>query len=226
MHVPFIRYRHGNTAYIKSYKCFKKLSRYSDLLIIKKQDTFVAGWILEYSKGGVRLTSPGFKDGDYKYVNERAMDALIYFSVLWLKEKGYPKVSLGASNSFLKDGVLKYKFLRGAQIGENIFVSAKNVVILEFLKNTQGLRDCLINNPFIFYPEKRNRHAAIFVKNPQLLSHDDLEEIIRPYKNYNGIEKFHIYVFGEDRHLMDLKLSPEVAKKIEVHTAQCLFNND
>lgn len=43
MHVPFIRYRHGDTAYIKSYKCFKKLYRYSDLLIKKihlLQDAF------------------------------------------------------------------------------------------------------------------------------------------------------------------------------------------
>lgn len=154
------------------------------------------------------------------------MDALIYFSVLWLKEKGYTKISLGASNSLLKDGVLKYKVQRGAQISDNVFVSDKNVVIMEFLKNTQGLRDLLINNPFIFYSEKRKRHAAIFVENLQPSSEDDLKEIIRPYKNYNGIEKFHICVFGGDKHLMDLELSSEVAMKIEVHSAQCLFNND
>lgn len=226
MHVPFIRFTHGNTAYIKSYKCFKKLSRYSELLFIKKQDKAVAGHILEYSKGGVRFSSPGFKDGDYKYLKEGAMSALIYFSVLWLKEKGYPTVSLGASNSLLKDGGLKYKVQKGAQISDNVFISDRNVILIEFLKNTQGLRDFLINNPFIFHREKRNWYAAIFVETQQLSSHEDLEEIMKPYKNYNGIQKFHIYVFGEDKHLMDFELLPELAKKIEMHSTQCLFNNN
>lgn len=226
MYVPFAKNTHGNTAYIKSYKCFKKLSKCSELLLIKKEDTFVAGWILEYSKGGVHLTLPGFKDGDYKYVKEGAMGALVYFSVLWLKEKGYAKVSLGASASFLRDGVLKYKMLKGAHICDSVFVSDKNVVIIEFLKNTQGLRDLLINNPFIFYPEKRKRFAALFIENHQPLSKEDIEELLKPYKNYKGIEKFHIYVFGEDKHLMDLELPTEVAKKVDIHPARCLFNNN
>lgn len=226
MHVPFVRYRHGNTGYIISYERYKKLSRYAELLLIKKQDTFVAGWFLRHSKRDVFTDLSGFKDGDYKYVKEGAMGALIYFSVLWLKEKGYSKVSLGGTNPFLKDGILKYKVQGGAQISDSFSVSDKSVILIEFFKNTQGLRDLLINNPFIFYPEKRNRHAAIFVENHHLSSHDDLKEIMKPYNNYNGIEKFHIYVFGEDKHFMDLKLPTELAKKIEIQSAQCLFNNN
>ncbi len=226
MHVPFVRYRHGNTGYVINYERYKKLSRHSELLLIKKQDIFVAGWFLRHSKRGVYTDLSGFKDGDYKYVKEGAMGALIYFSLLWLKEKGYSKVSLGGTSPFLKDGILKYKVQVGAQIIDSFSVSDKSVILIEFLKNTQGLRDFLVNNPFIFYPEKRNRHAAIFVENHQLMSGDDLGEIMKPYKNYYGIEKFHINVFGEDKHLMNLELLPEVAKKIEIHSAQCLFNDN
>lgn len=226
MHVPFVRYRHGNTGYIIGYERYKQLSRYADLLLIKKRDTFVAGWFLRHSKKGVYTDFSGFKDGDYKYVKEGAMSALIYFSVMWLKEKGYSKVSLGGTNPFLKDGILKYKVQRGAQISDSFSVSEKSVILIEFFKNTPGLRDLLINNPFIFYPEGKKRHAALFIEKHQPLSQEYVEELLKPYKDYNGIEKFHIYVFGEDKHLMDLKLPPDLAKKIEIHSAQCLFNNN
>lgn len=225
MHVPFVRYRHGNTGYIISYERYKKLSRYAELLLVKKQDKVVAGHFLLHSKRGVYTDFSGFKDGDYKYVKEGAMGALVYFSVLWLKEKGYSRISLGGTNSFLKDGILKYKVQGGAQISDSFSVSDKSVLLIELLKNTQGLRDFLINNPFIFYPERRKRYAALFIDNHQPLSKEDIE-LLKPYKNYNGIEKFHIYAFGEDNHLMDLELPTELAKKVDIHPARCLFNNN
>lgn len=223
MYVPYIRKTFEDTAYLLNQKWYKKLTKRSELLLVKKEGVFIAGLLIEYSKKGVLMGYVGYKDGDSRYMKEGALSAVMYFTVVWLKKKGYKMMSLGPSKSFLKDGRLRYKILRGAGIADKIFAPDENVIVI-FLKNTSGLRDFMANNPFVFYSEKRKRRAAFFIEADQPISQEEVNNLFKPYKNYNGIEMWCLYAFGEVENYMDIMQSSYALNgKMEIFNAKNLF---
>jgi len=222
MYLPYIQGRFGDTAYVLSKRWYETLIRHSELLLVTTKTAVVAGVLIEYSKNEAHLGYIGYKDGSEKHMKDGALNAILYFSVKHLNERGYRRVSLGPSKSFLKDGRLKFKMLRGASISDKIFAPDENIS-LQVMKHTPGLRQFFIHNPFVFYPENRIRHAAFFTEAGTDMSYEDIEQMFAPYRSYQGIDMWHLFTFGK-RKRERLSFPSPINRTVTISSAQKFFS--
>ncbi len=217
MYVPHITKVHGNVVVLMEYDFMRGKFRNCDLLLVKKGKDYIAGMLLAYTKQEVRLWSLGVKDGNPDYVKGGAIGALFYFAVNYLHEKGYKTVNFGATRAFLRDGVLQYK----KKWGLKIVGTFKKGFLIKPLSKTSGLKEFLLNNPFI-YMDKEGFNSAVFVEDNQSLSKSDIEKL---YKDYylNGISKLFIYRFGEDNSKRQVIVPPEFSDRITIRSAESIF---
>lgn len=223
MYRPYAMATYGNQAIIYPYDHSKKEFKNGELLLIKKENQYIAGTILVYKKMQASGRLVGVKDGNFDYVKEGAIDAIYYFVVRRFKEKGYKKIDLGLSRPFLKDGVLRYKRKWG---GRQISCSSRvdGAYYVEPLVNTPGLRVFLINNPFIFIGDinKKRINEAIFVDSGHSFSGEELEQIYNKYY-FDGMSNLYIYEFGKNTDRTEKILSEKFSEKIRLCSAERLF---
>lgn len=220
MYKPYIVAAHGNRAIIYTYNDIKKEFENGELLLIKKENQYVAGEVLVYKNMQAGGKFVGVKDGDFNYVKEGAIAALYYFEAHRLKQKGYRKVDFGLSRPFLKDGVLRYKRKWGGyQIASSPEVDGAYYV--EPLANTPGLRAFLVNNPFVFI-DKGRINAAVFVDCERGFCQ---EEVARIYQDYyfEGMSKLCIYQFGNSGKLAQRISTLQFPDGIRFYSAEKLF---
>jgi hypothetical protein len=226
MYLPYIQSLFDAAAYLPDYHWYAQKMKHSELLFVKRENTIVAGILLEYLKEGVLMNYVGYKDGDHKYVKEGALNALLYFTVVRLKEKHHKTLRLGLSKPFLKDGRLQYKAAKGARIKEaRLSFTPETKLALAFFRNTPELRDFLTNNPFIFYPEKHTLCGAGFSDTNRVVSFSDAERICNSLPHYSGLEKWRIYAFGSQNKSKDLLLPEAYADKTEIFSGETLFSD-
>lgn len=225
MHRPYIAAAYGNRAIIHPYDDVKKEFKNGELLLIKKENQYIAGAILIYKKmqAGGRLV--GVKDGNFAYVKEGAVAAIYYFAARRFKERGYKKVDFGLSRPFLKDGALRYKRKWG---GSRIAYSsqADGIFLIAPLRKTPGLKAFLINNPFIFVDniDKRKINGAIFVDSGHPFSQEELDEMYKEYY-FDGMSNLYIYEFGKNTGRGEKISSLKFSNKIKLCSAERLFQN-
>lgn len=221
MYRPYIAKAHGNRAIEMSYEHVKSKftghGSLNDLLLIKKGEEYIAGILLRRRKNKAKLGSVGIKDGNSDYVSEGATGALVYYSVCYLAEKGATKIDFGASRSFLKDGVLRYK----RKWNQRISRKRKMVFLFKPLSKAGGVKGFFLNNPLI-YEDKTGLNGAIFVASDQALSKSDF---VRIYKDYyvNGLSKLVIYRFGEAGGKMADIVPSEFSDRIKVCSVGNIF---
>jgi hypothetical protein len=191
MYLPYISKVYTNGAFITEYDSMKKIFRNGDLLLIKRAGEYIAGILLGYSENEASLCFLGVKDGNSNYIKEGAIGALYYFSVSYLRGKGYQWINVGRSRAFFKDGVLKYKKKWGLQLID----PSETGFLIKPLSKTPGVKGFFLNNPFI-YMDRMGLCGAIFVETDEFLSEKELTKI---YKDYYlmGIDKLVVYRFGE-----------------------------
>ena len=221
MHLPYITEAFGNRAVIFSYDFMKrefgKHGLYNDLLLIKKEEEYIAGMLMGYSKKGIYLHPLGVKDGNFDYVKDGAIGALFYFPLIYSKEKGYKKVNFGLTRAFLKDGVFQFKKKRGMQI----IGTSNKVFALKPLSTSAGVKGFLLNNPFL-YMDETGFNGAVFIDNDQSLSEGDFERI---YKDYYlpGMSRLFIYRFGKVDNKTQEMVPSDFVDSIELGSAETLF---
>lgn len=217
MYLPHITKAHGNGAIILKYDFMKREFRDCDLLLIKKEEEYIAGVLLAYTKKGARLWCLGVKDGNSDYIKDGAIGALFYFSVLHLKEKGHKGVNLGGSRAFFKNGILRYK----NKWSQHIVGTHKIGFLIKPLSKTASVEGFFLNNPFI-YVHKNQRNGAIFVEAGQAFSKEDFQKF---YKDYylNGMSKLFIYRFGQGHSRNCEIVPPEFSGRITICSAESLF---
>jgi len=220
MHLPYVVAAHGNRAILGAYYNMKKEFKKGELVLIKKENQYIAGALLVYKKMQAFPMFLGIKDGNFEYVKEGAIGAIYYFVLRYLKEKGYEKIDLGPSRPFLKDGVLRYKRKWG---GHQISCSPQSDgnYYVQPLTNTPGLKAFLINNPFIFI-DKQKINGAVFVNNIHSVPRESWEKIYKDYY-FNGMSKLFIYQFGENGHRTQRVLPLEFSDRIRLCPAESLF---
>ncbi len=220
MYLPYITKSHGNKALIMKYDLVKRFFGECDLLLVKKNKEHIAGILIAYTyrKNRARLWCLGVKDGNSDYIKVGAIGAILYFSLLYLKEKGYKKVGAGGSRAFLKDGVLRYKKKWGQKI-----IGAHNKVgfLIKPLSKTAAVEGFFLNNPFI-YMHKNRLFGAIFAEAGQPIPKEDFQKF---YKDYylNGMSKLFIYRFGESGSGTQEIVPSEFDDKITICSAESLF---
>jgi len=110
--------------------------------------------------------------------------------------KGFTRVSMGPSKSFLNDGPLRSKVLKGAQLVDKAFTPDENAV-LWLLRDARPLRGFLKTHPFVYYPENRRRHAALFCEAETAATLEDMESVLTSYSHFQGIAQWDLFVFCE-----------------------------
>ena len=223
MYVPYITKTFGSMAVISNYDFlrsnFRKRGLYRKLLLIKKNNEFIAGTLLGFTKNKTRLSHIGVKNGDRYYVKEGAIGALFYFPIIYSKEKGFERMSFGLARTFLNDGVLQFKKKRGMHITD----TTKMYFRIITLSGSISVKGFFLNNPFIYMNNKK-LNGAIFIENNHVLNYKYFERI---YKDYflKGISKLVIYHFGNlDNNTIEI-VPREFSENIKICSADSLFGH-
>jgi hypothetical protein len=222
MHVPFIKKAFGDRAYISDYnevkRDFIKQTVYKDLLLIKKDNDYIAGSLLDYNKKLAKIVILGIKEGNYEYVKDGAIGAIYYFSILFFEKLGCKRIELGLSRPFLEDGVLRYKRKWGQTL---IPQHMKSVFMVKMLSETEGLKGFFVNNPFI-YEDASGLNGAVFVENNRYFSEKDFKKLIKDYYQ-PGISKLVIYKFDKSDSNTFTPVPAELSDKVEVRSVYSVF---
>jgi hypothetical protein len=153
MYIPYIMNRHGDCGLKVSFERMKNSFENGELLFIKQKGKAIAGVIIDYKvmNGTPRTTQLGVLRGDFDYVRKGALIAIYYYTIEYLREKGYKKYSVGLARPFINDGMLNHKLYWGA----NIVCERSKAFLLCILSNKKCIKDFLLNNPFICIDKKR-----------------------------------------------------------------------
>lgn len=220
MYVPYTSKVHGNRVFLQEYNYMEKEKfRNGDLLLLKKEQEYIAGLLITYAKDKAYLWSSGIKDGNIDYIiKDRAKGALYYFSLMYMQKKGFKTASFGKSRAFLNDGVLQYK----KKWGIHLVTPSETGFFLHSLLNTEEVKEFLLRNPFI-YLDKKNFHGALFVEADQPFSQKIIRKLYNQYY-LTGMAQLVIYQFGEQDHKKIEGVVPsELKDKIIVRSAETLF---
>lgn len=217
MYVPYITKVFGNTAILMSYYEMEKNFKNGILLLVKRDEEFIAGEIIVYEKNGPRLAGLGIKTGNMDYLKTEVMLAIYFFAIKYLRQEGYNKLHFGSSRAFLKDGVLQYKKRWRLQV-----VDDKNIgFLIKPLCGSDGVKEFFLKNPFI-YLDQGVFCGAIFLRKDQLHSRADLEKIYKDYYE-EGLSKVKVYLYGNGEKIMGDLIPPELHKKMSICSAESLF---
>lgn len=208
MYVPYITKSHGSSVHVTPYHAMRKEFQDCDLLLIKKQETYIAGILIVYSKSGPRLWRMGIRDGNPQCIKDGAVGALFHFSFKYIEDKGFAKVGLGLSRSFLRDGVLRYK----KKLGQRIIDTDSNVIVLRVLKYTPATNGFLVSHPFIF-ENRGSLYGAVFVDTDKPLSGQDLQRINKDYF-HPGLSKLFICFLQQCDKVRQEQVPPELSERI------------
>lgn len=187
MHIPMIRTRYKTGAFETSYdEIMDKMKDHPyELLLIKKENIFIAGGLLNRCDKIPRIWKNGIRD--FKYWNEGAIAAIYIYGSEYLHQEGYEKVSFGLTSGFLNDGVLRYK----KKWDISLELSDKKGYIFKPLIVSDGLKDFFKSNPFI-YKEKDKLYGAVFIDESKECLEEDYSQFQKEY-GVKGLSGLNIY---------------------------------
>lgn len=191
MHRPMIRARYTTGVFEISYDDMTEQIKEGcyELLLVKKQDIFVAGVVLNRCEGIPRLWKNGIRD--IKYRKDGALAATYVYASEYLWEKGYKKVSFGQMRSFLNDGLLQYK----KKWNVTLQTAGKKGYILKPLVGSDTLNGFFETHPFI-YRQKDKLYGAVFI-NKEECSETEYKVFQKKYY-IEGISELNIFSIKED----------------------------
>lgn len=206
MYLPYINKRFRNPLVTK-YQTLKGQFPNYELILIKSKDKEIGGGIITYAGHEPHLLLLGVKDGDPQYVKIGFFGALYYFTLEYLREKGFQKVDVGLSRPFLKDSALNYKKRWGLKINghENL------CFMLSLLKTTDGSNAFLTNNPFI-YMNGGEYDCAVLMDDNKPIDDTIMTNITEKYL-FAGISKINIFNTKEN----DLILVKQISQQENVN---------
>ena len=218
MYIPYISKAHANRAIIMDYDFMVHEFGKCDLLLIKKENLYIAGCLISYREDEPRLWSLGVKDANTTYIHDGAIGALFYFAVRHLKERGYKKVNFGLSRPFMNDGVLRYK----KKWGLKIIGADKIGFMIAPLSLAEATRGFLCNNPFVFQNGDKHFNGAVFIKNEGSFTENDFKKLYKDYY-FQGMTSLNIYFDGEVNHELREAVPTELRDTLKIYPAESFF---
>ncbi|MCZ7564492.1 MAG: GNAT family N-acetyltransferase [Burkholderiales bacterium] len=194
MYVPHIINTYGESALIESYEEMKGHLQDGELLLVRKDEQFIAGQLIRYLKAGPFLWQLGIRDNNRQYVQAGVAAACYHFCLQYLHEQGHVRAFLGWSRAFLKDGVLRFKRSLSQRI-----VPARNPdgFALRILSPTAATAAFLSRNPFILQ-RQGNLEGAVFVDDFEKLDPKQADQIQHEYF-HPGLSRLLCYNFQGER---------------------------
>jgi len=190
MYVPLVRNRYGEMGGIRPYEAMKKEFQSGfELVFLHMGGKTVAGGLIDHSKTTSRLHSHGVRDGSLELIRMGATDALYYFELKHILEKGRDIVNLGHCRAFFNDGVFRYKLEIGARVGGG-HDAPSGLLYFEFLRPTAELMSFLEANPFVALDKDKTYRGVVFMEKAPAIKEID-EALDR--KLCRGIENVTLY---------------------------------
>jgi hypothetical protein len=190
MYLPYMTKRFGNKASISEYALLKRLMESGELLFVNQGQESIAGMLIDYEGGIPRLLVLGIKDADPNYISQGAGGAAYQFAIQYIKERGYPSLSLGSTRAFINDGVLQHKEKWGIKVS-----NSKNVVFQLYPQSfNPAVKSFLVNNPFICIHASKLTET-IFTGGENNLDAGEKEDIFKKYQ-LNGIKTLRVCRFS------------------------------
>ncbi len=179
IYVPFTLQRYGKLAELASLSSMRRAFRRGGLLMVKEGDTYLGGVLFIIARGEIfHIFRWGVASGDQEYLKRGVGGALYYFSIMWTKQQGYKQVDFGGSRAFLNNGILRYKKKWGATVSNNRWLTS--TFGLQLLDFTDGVRDFLSNNPFIF-ADGNNLSGLVLAHQTHPVAEDQLKRFFQIY---------------------------------------------
>ncbi|MBN2065838.1 MAG: hypothetical protein JW771_03405 [Candidatus Thermoplasmatota archaeon] len=180
MFLPYILKRYGEEMpdyYLKYIHMI--LSRNSmRVLLVKDNNTYISGGLVDIKGKKEFLPSMGILDGDVQYVKKYASSALFYFHIVSAKKRGANSINYGNTRSFLNDGNYQFKRKWGMIVSLSRF--RWGLFGLKILRNTTSVSSFCVHNPYILL-EDNCLKGCIYSSNNQPTSLIDLQRICRTY---------------------------------------------
>jgi hypothetical protein len=160
MHVPYISSRHSYLPYIHDYSLFRHALKRGVILFVNGNGgEYVAGNILLLRNKTVWAKWAGIKDGNPEYLRRGAGAASDYFIIKWAIENKFKTIDFGLSRAFFSDGVFHYKKKWRAALSP---YSLNSMFFgLKVCNESEGVRNFLEKNPFVFYRDGRLESFAV-----------------------------------------------------------------
>jgi len=195
MYLPQTKKRHKDAAEVYEYDYFKDIFSRSEILFVKKEGTPLAGTLIEYRKGKVKLSVGGVKDGNIEYLKYGIDAASYYYAAMEMRKKNYKYMDVGEVRPILRDGLTQFKISLGAEIRPRYFAGKEHLRLI-LLKDSPGLKIFLEQNPFVYYSKKQKPFRAIFWDDNRYASEIKLKRDLKT-ANCKGLVGTHLFTFGE-----------------------------
>lgn len=222
MYLPYINRVHENRVNVLPYEIMKKRFERCDLILMKRDNEYIAGDMILYEDGIPHLWFLGIKDGNTDYLKDRVVGIINHFAIEYLKQKGYKRIHFGTTRSFLNDSILQYKKNRYLQL--QVTDSSEMGFLLKPLTKSTHVKEFFLRNPFI-HVENSKFYGAVFIDSNKPYTKEDFEKI---YKTYylQGLTRLNIYAFGNGEKSMRKIIPPELLSSVSLQPAEGLFQNE
>lgn len=186
MYLPHLTSRHKFDRFVSSFNLVLESFKKGGLILLKRENRFLAGGVVELNKKEMRVKYFGVLNGDASLLKKHVLSSLYYFCFKLAKENSIELIDLGFSRGFLNDGVLRYKAKWHTQV--EFSKRQKTTFLLKIANFSQPIKDFLLNNPFITLENDRTLVGNIYLDNNTLT---EKEKSINRYK-VGGLNKLKI----------------------------------
>lgn len=216
MYVPYVAHAHGDSAVIAPHEAMRANFKDCELLLVLQEGNSIAGMLISYSQATPRLCSMGIRDANRDFVRDGAIGALYHFSLRYLQEKGFGKVNLGLSRSFLLDGVLRYK----KKLGLRLSRAGKEWFAVRVLEDSEVARRLLRETPVVFESDGALYGAVFADAKADPFSDEDFERLDKQFF-MEGLSRLLVVPLGDSS--FKAVVPPELAGRIAVCRASDLL---
>ena len=176
MYYPHIIKRYRELATPESFVYLKQLFKHGGLLLVKRNNRYLSGILYCLQGETVWTPSMGISQENDKYNKRTASDALLYFLILWSKERGYKRLDYGNCKPFLNDGVFRYKREWQMKVQKN----EKRMILAKLCNFGRGISSFLANNPFIFV-DQQHLKGCVFVDHENPATEGEVAHLFKQY---------------------------------------------
>jgi hypothetical protein len=202
IYLPYVNALFGHLSAPARFRKIEEAMPNLALMLIKKDGKTVAGQILVLQGKKARGWTMGLLNGDRALARIGALAALYIFGFQELSKRGIESYNLGGSRPFINDGVLQYKRKWGMILTHG---KAEGFAICR-IRDTQGVRQVLSNNPFIYEATNGKLTGAVFFPDSQI-DHKTICKQIKP-NSFLGLQALELYTTKG----LDLEESCKVSK--------------
>jgi hypothetical protein len=152
IYAPYAKRRYGASRVLLGIETLRRKFPNAEIVRILKDGECVAAGFIDGSSDKPNLSTLGTVSGRDEWMRLGAIDAVYYFSLMRMRQKGFACAGLGYVRPFLEDGALKHALHFGANL---VPAHAPHPGLLHVKINGKTGRHMLAPHPFVSFEEGR-----------------------------------------------------------------------